>query len=664
MIGTVPVLHRCGLLLALHLVVVVAASGCSRSEDHGKIIVLGLDGIDPGVVDLMLSEGKLPSFAKLRQEGAYGPLTSMKPMLSPILWTTIATGKPPSEHHIGHFVAINEATGEQLPVTSQMRKVKALWNIFSAADRTVGVVGWWATWPAEQVHGVVASDHTCYHFLFEEGVTGAADTTGVVYPPELTDDIFSLVRRPHDLRFEEVDRFVDVSEEEFARPFRFDDDLGHFKWALATAQSYSAIGLELWRGRNPDLLLVYIEGVDSTSHLFGHLFRSGDFAGELAAQQQRYGQTVERMYEYADEIIGRYLEVTDGDTTLVVLSDHGFELGALHGDPSKTRDMRRVSERFHRTEGILYLYGRGVKAGARIDHPSILDIAPTLLAVAGLPTAADMPGRVLGEALRSDETPAKVATYEDKGDRRTEIAQGVAPVDPAILEHLKSLGYLDTSSPTGERNLASMHFEEGRYEEAAKAYRELVETSPDDGALRASLAGALGALGDYDGALEQLAKAEELSPLNPEIYHNRGVILERQGRGDDAVEQYRQAVRYSPEYEPSRMALARLTGSAEPSAPSSDAERLAAVLAERASEAARHGDYTTAMERLDEAERIAPRSVLVQQYRANVAFLMGDRDRAVAALEKALEIEPDNALFKQNLRHLRGQTATKPPAEP
>lgn len=45
-----------------------------------------------------MSEGKMSSFAKLRQGGAYGRLRSQEPMLSPILWTTIATGKPPSEH--------------------------------------------------------------------------------------------------------------------------------------------------------------------------------------------------------------------------------------------------------------------------------------------------------------------------------------------------------------------------------------------------------------------------------------------------------------------------------------------------------------------------------------------------------------------------------------
>ena len=66
------------------------------------------------------------------------------------------------------------------------------------------------------------------------------------------------------------------------------------------------------------------------------------------------------------------------------------------------------------------------------------------------------------------------------------------------------------------------------------------------------------------------------------------------------------------------------------------------------------------MKALDDAQRIAPRSALVYQYRSNVAFLMGDRPAALTALHKALEIEPDNALFQSNLRQLEQAAKTDP----
>ncbi|MCP3962619.1 MAG: tetratricopeptide repeat protein [bacterium] len=652
-------------LLAL---LICACGGDSR--DGGRVLVLGLDGMDPATVDLLMSEGKMPNFARLRQEGAYGRLRSQKPLLSPIIWTTIATGKGPEEHGIGHFVATASDTGEKIPASSQLRRVEALWNIASEAGRTVASVGWWATWPPEQINGAVVSDHTAYHFLFEDGFTGGAESgEDKTWPPELAQRIAPLLRRPGDLSAEELATFVDVGPEDLQKEFDFTDDLAHFRWALATAQSYRDVGLALWREDEPDLALVYIEGTDSTSHLFGHLFRAEGLAGELAEQQRKYGRAVEEIYLFADRLLGEYMAQVDERTTLVVLSDHGFELGKLHDDPSRTRDLRRVSERFHRIDGILYLYGNRVKANARIDRASILDVAPTVLALLGIPPARDMPGRVLSEAFDTEISGERVASYEASGAGPTDSATATDdPVRQAQLEHLKSLGYLGdagdaesqaestvTASVEAERNLAAIEFENGQYARAAEVYRRLIEAQPDDPSLRASLAGTLGALQRYDEALVQLNRAIEIEPLNVEAYHNRAVIFERRGEPEKAVADYRTAVRYQPQYEPSQRALLRLTGSADVRAPSSEAEARASQLVQRASQEARKANYSEAMRLLDEAERAAPKYVLTYQYRSNVAYLMGDVATGIAALERALELEPDNALYKANLERLRAQ---------
>ncbi|HEX6739481.1 MAG TPA: tetratricopeptide repeat protein, partial [Vicinamibacteria bacterium] len=551
-------------------------------------------------------------------------------------------------------------------------RVKALWNILSDAGREVAVVGWWATWPVEVVKGTVVSDHTCYHFLFPQRAEG--ETRDITHPPELFARLAPRVRRPADITAAEAARFISVSPEELARPFDFKDDVSHFKWALAAAETYRRIGLERWKEDRPQALFTYIEATDSVAHLFGHLFRAGALSGELAEQQRKFGRAVEEMYAYADEVLGEYLAAMDADTTLLVLSDHGFALGALPDDPSTTRDLRRVSERFHRDHGILYLYGRGVARG-RLDGARTLDVAPTVLALAGLATARDMPGHPLG--LASPPTTPAVASYEPAGGTAPSGAAADARVDPQILERLKSLGYVGNApppspagvagsdaaaglrSPQGERNLAAVLFQSGKHEEAAAAYRKLVREDPKDSTLRTSLAGALGALGRYQEALQELDVASRLDPLNVEAYHNRGAALERLGRKDEAVRQYRTALRYRPQYEPSRQALRRLTGSAEVNPPRSEAEKKAFALAEEAAGLARRGDYARAGQLLSEAERLAPRYVLVHQYRSNVAYLAGDRAGAIRALEKALALEPDNALYRANLAHLR--EASPPP---
>jgi predicted AlkP superfamily phosphohydrolase/phosphomutase/tetratricopeptide (TPR) repeat protein len=669
--------------LALILILAVAlfaVAACQR-DPAGRVLVLAMDGLDPATIDLLLSEGDLPNIARLRREGAYAPLQSRKPLLSPVVWTTIATGKTADVHGISHFVAEDPATGESLPVTSELRRVKALWNVLSDAGREVAVVGWWATWPPETVNGAIVSDHAAYHFLFEEGFTGTL-RGDEVHPPELATEIAPLMRRPDELDGRELARFVagellpgdPASNEPSPAPFSFEDETSHLRWGLATAQSYRDVGLHLWRERSPDVELVYFEVTDSAAHLFGHLFRRDDLAGELAAQRLRFGNTVEEVYRFADEIVGEYLAELDSDTTLVLLSDHGFELGVLHDDPSRTRDLRRVSERFHREEGVLYLYGARVKKGARLDAPTILDIAPTVLALAGVAPAADMPGRVLLEGLRMEAEPLRVATYENGGSGEPRPAAAAIgrnrAADEAALEQLRALGYLgggdedpgpetgpgDATVPrpgdAGRRNLAAIYFEAGKLEPALELYQALVAESPEDGGLRTSLAGTLGALGRYEEALAEIEAALAVDPLNVEAYHNRGVLHERSGQPEAAVESYRTALRYTPDYEPSARALARLTGTSGPAVPASAAEAEALALAAQASEAARRGDYESALAQLRSAQERAPQLALIYQYRANVAYLMGDTAAAIGALERGLELEPDNELFKANLERL------------
>lgn len=627
-------------------------AGCSSSPPTGRVLVLALDGLDPEIVELLISEGDLPHFARLARDGASGRLKSREPLLSPVIWTTVATGRTADVHGIGDFIAVNPRTGENVPATSRMRRVRALWNIFSDAQRSVEVIGWWATWPAEKVHGQLVSDHLCYHFMFQKGLEGDSETLALTWPPELGEELAPLVRRPDDISPAAAARFIDVPAADFQRAFSYDDDLSHFRWVLATAATYSDMGLDLWRREHPDLAMVYIEGVDSTSHLFGHLFRAENLAGDLAEQQKRYGRAAEEMYRYADEILGRYMEAMDVNTTLVVLSDHGFQLGTLPVDPSQMRDMRRVRANQHRLYGYIGLLGRGVRPATTISGASIMDMAPTLLALAGLPAAENMPGSVLVDVLDLP-VPTRIASYEDEDEKEPENSVAGDPaVDQEILERLRSLGYLDTTAQRSDQVLAGVMFNEGRLDEALAAYMKLLEKSPDNGALQASIGAVLGRLGRYDEAEEHLARALELTPLNASAYHNRGVILEKRGDRDTAIAAYRTALRYRPDFKPSQEALIRLVGTAALPVPTDPAFQRADVLASRAANLARRGDYEAANEILDQAEALAPDYALLYQYRSNIAYLRGDREGALAALRRGIELDPDNALLRENLRNL------------
>ncbi|GAH40228.1 unnamed protein product, partial [marine sediment metagenome] len=78
----------------------------------------------------------------------YGILNSIEPMQSPLLWTTMVTGKLPPDHGIEDYVVKLPDQPEPVPIGSGQRKVKALWNILSEYGETVAFMDWWASYPA------------------------------------------------------------------------------------------------------------------------------------------------------------------------------------------------------------------------------------------------------------------------------------------------------------------------------------------------------------------------------------------------------------------------------------------------------------------------------------------------------------------------------------
>src|SRR5271168_5485911 len=69
-----------------------------------RVVILGLDGMDHGLSEKMLDEGKLPNLALLRDQGCFRPLGSTVPPISPVAWSTFQTGVNPGKHNIFDFL--------------------------------------------------------------------------------------------------------------------------------------------------------------------------------------------------------------------------------------------------------------------------------------------------------------------------------------------------------------------------------------------------------------------------------------------------------------------------------------------------------------------------------------------------------------------------------
>ncbi len=75
-----------------------------RAARVKKLIFLGLDGLDPELTEMWMAEGKLPNLARLREQGSYQRLRTTCPALSPVAWSTFATGVNPAKHNIFDFL--------------------------------------------------------------------------------------------------------------------------------------------------------------------------------------------------------------------------------------------------------------------------------------------------------------------------------------------------------------------------------------------------------------------------------------------------------------------------------------------------------------------------------------------------------------------------------
>lgn len=100
-----------------------------RKAKIRKLIFLGLDGLEPDLVERLLDEGKLPNLAKLRKQGRYSRLRTTYPALSPVAWSTFATGANPGKHNLFDFLNRNLRTYLPELSSSRVRQPSRVWKI-------------------------------------------------------------------------------------------------------------------------------------------------------------------------------------------------------------------------------------------------------------------------------------------------------------------------------------------------------------------------------------------------------------------------------------------------------------------------------------------------------------------------------------------------------
>jgi hypothetical protein len=635
-----------------------------------KVLVLGLDGLDWHLVLPWIQAGKMPNLKRLMDAGTWGEMDSIVPMLSPLIWTTMATGLEADIHGVLDFVEMNPDTGQASPITGRSRKVPAIWNVASALGLQTDVVGWWATWPAERINGTMVSDRLYY--TLQQGIpkeTFHQDPPDLIFPSERTSE-FTAIR---DRAVTETDwralrYFMDVPEAVFdnavAADHGMEDPVDGMRRIISATRTYLGSGLAL-ADDQPDLLMVYLEGTDTIGHLLAPYLPPPTLEIDPGAAAV-YAAAVPKYFEIVDRWIGRYLEACPLDEyVVIVVSDHGFKWGeerprGLSGTAGPTAPL------WHAKDAVFVIAGPDVVRRGRVEtRASVYDIAPTLAALLGIPAdAAWRPGLLPGcppAEAEPVEWMALVppASYSQGGG-------GAAPVDPEFIAKLKALGYLGEDgvsaaavtplpnagagsqkqptpipvavTPTpmpatvsrGQiNNLAVIKINEKKYDEAERLLRQVIEKNPNYGAPHYNLRRIYMETEDYDRADEELWIAIDMGFRDPERTLDRAAAdyetMEMPERADAMLTR---AIEHFPDHEPFYVHL-----------------MVVKVRGDRCAEALPIGAVA--------AERF-PESGPVHAFYGLAAACVGESSLARREIALSLEINPEQPVLRQTLQQLQG----------
>lgn len=400
-----------------------------------RIVVFGLDGATWRILDPLLKAGRLPHIEALARRGVRGTLVSIRPTLSPVVWTTIASGRRPEDHGIRGFV-----DEEKRLVNSTQVRAKRIWEIASErSPATIGAVGWFVTWPVDPVAGFMLSDRST------PWKTTDKERPLSFHPPELQRPFDQVFEERRERYLAECRRFTSLPlDPDWKTRLPPDDPLrrrieyldSRFLRAYLRDSSLAEAGLALFNAFLPDLFFLYLRGSDHAQHAFWFERAPGESTTPVEEEDRRYfGDIIDSYYGYLDEVIGRFVAGAPPDTVFMIVSDHGFR-SVVRGPAEQRR-----STAYHDLDGVYLISGPGFRKDAHGEPISVLDLCPLWLHELGLPAADDMPGRVPLGLLSGlwPRKPTRIVTY---GPRREAAASRSSEEDAELLEQFKALGYI------------------------------------------------------------------------------------------------------------------------------------------------------------------------------------------------------------------------------
>ncbi len=408
------------------------------------MLLVGWDSADWKIIHPMMDRGELPALKSLVEGGVSGNITTLEPQLSPMLWTSIATGKMAYHHGVAGFTEVDPTSGQVVPVSAATRKCRTLWEILGERGLKSHVVGWFATQGERDLNGCVVSN-LFTHLADPQPDQAPADwpkpPPGTYWPENLAAELDDLRVSPTELDPDQILRlFVPLAPEVDQSQ---DRRLALLAERLAEAYTIQSAATWLMEERADwDFMAVYFRAIDEISHIFMpyHPPRMADVSER---DFEIYKGVVEMTYRAHDLMLQRLLDLAGPETAVLLVSDHGFHSDHLR--PKYTPNVPAGITVWHRSQGVIAARGTGFRHDELIHGARLLDIAPTVLHWFGLPVGEDMEGRVLEEAFANKPPISSVPTWETTplGNRRGTLT---ADESRELLDQFVKLGYIDAIS--------------------------------------------------------------------------------------------------------------------------------------------------------------------------------------------------------------------------
>jgi predicted AlkP superfamily phosphohydrolase/phosphomutase len=303
-----------------------------------KLLLVGWDSADWKIIHPLLDAGELPGLARLVESGVSGNLTTLEPQLSPMLWTSIATGKMAYHHGVPGFTEVDPRTGAVVPVSAATRTCRALWEMLGERGLRSHVVSWFATQGEQHLDGKMVSNMFCHL----SGTKKDQDPSewpepppGTYWPPELAETMDDMRVSPHEIDPDEVIRLFVPNAPEVDQTK--DKRLWMLAQKLAEAFSTHNAATHLMEADPEwDFMAVYYRAVDEISHQFMP-YHAPRMEGIPEADFEMYRDVVNSTYRLHDLFLQRLMQLAGPDTAILLVSDHGF-----HSDHLRPKFTPRV----------------------------------------------------------------------------------------------------------------------------------------------------------------------------------------------------------------------------------------------------------------------------------------------------------------------------------